>query len=71
MILATRSRISRAALLVKVTVRIWLREGAAGEQDMGKAGGEDARLAGARASQDQDGAFGGFDGVALGLVQAF
>ena len=50
---ATRSRISRAALLVKVTARIWLGPGAAGQQDMGEPRGQHAGLAGAGAGQHQ------------------
>ena len=48
-----RARISRAALLVKVTARIWCGRGAAARQDMGDARGQDARLAGAGAREHQ------------------
>ena len=65
-----RCFISRAALLVKVTARIWLGIGEAGGQDMGDAGGEHARLAGAGAGQHQHRAFGGLDGEPLLGVQA-
>ena len=66
----TRSRISRAALLVKVTASTWPGDGAAGQQDMGEAGGQDAGLAGARAGQHQQRPVDGFDRFALLGVQA-
>ena len=46
------------------------REGAAGEQDMGEAGGQHAGLAGAGSGQHQQRAVDGFDGLTLFLVQA-
>ena len=45
--------------------------GPAREQDVGKAGGEHAGLAGAGAGEDQDRAIDGLDGLALLGVQAF
>ncbi len=45
-------------------------EGAVGEQDMGEAGGEHARLAGAGSGQHQHGAVDALDGLALLGVQA-
>ena len=65
-----RSFISRAALLVKVTARIWLGIGAAGRQDMGDAGGQHAGLAGAGAGQHQHRAVERFDRFALFRVEA-
>ena len=46
-------------------------EGEAERQDVGDAGGQHARLAGAGAGQHQDGALGGLDGEALLGVQPF
>ena len=48
-----RSRISRAALLVKVTARISLAAGAAHREQMGDAGGQHAGLADAGAGEHQ------------------
>ncbi|MEI9887530.1 MAG: hypothetical protein WDN08_13705 [Rhizomicrobium sp.] len=48
-----RSFISRAALLVKVTERIWPGHALRGVQDMGEARGQHARLAGTGAGQHQ------------------
>jgi hypothetical protein len=47
------------------------RPGEAERQDVGDAGGQHARLAGAGAGQHEDRALGGLDGAALLLVQAF
>ena len=66
----TRSRISRAALLVKVTASTWFGIGAAGQQDVGEAGGQDTGLAGAGAGQHQQRAVHGFHRFALLGVQA-
>ena len=67
----TRSRISRAALLVKVTAQDLARVGAAGRDKMGEARGERGRLARAGTGQHQHGPFGGQHGLALRLVEAF
>lgn len=53
---------------MKVTARI-CEEGAAGVENMGNAGGEHPRLAGASAGQHEDGAFQRFDGFGLLGVQ--
>ena len=45
-------------------------EGAAGEQDVGEAGGQDAGLAGAGAGQHEHRAVEGFHGFALLVVEA-
>ena len=62
--------ISRAALLVKVTARISLRPRAAGGEDVGDAGGQHARLAGAGAGQHQHRAVERLDRLALLRVEA-
>ena len=69
-IAATRSRISRAALLVKVTASTWPGDGAAGQQDMGEARGQHPGLAGARAGEHQQRPVQRLDGGALLGVQA-
>jgi len=52
---SSRSRISSAALLVKVNGRIMAGKGAAHGENMRKPGGEDARLAGCRPGQHRTG----------------
>ncbi len=64
-----RSRISRAALLVKVTASSSHGLGPAGRQDVGQPGGQHAGLAGAGAGQHQHRAVDGLDGGALLGVQ--
>ncbi len=66
-----RSFISRAALLVKVTARIWLGKALPVARYVRDAGGEHAGLAGAGAGEDEDRTVHGFDGEALFGVQAF
>ena len=66
----TRSRISRAALLVKVTARIWLGQALAGGDQMGEAGGQRGGLAGAGAGEDEHRPFGRQHRLALRRVQA-
>ena len=64
-----RSRITLAALLVKVTAR--MRSGGTPAVDeMGDAVGDDARLARAGARQYQHGAFGSENGFALAFVES-
>ena len=65
-----RSFISRAALLVKVTARIWHGQRLAGGDDVGEAGGQHRGLAGAGAGQHQHRAFGRQHGLALRRVEA-
>ena len=50
---SVRSRISRAALLVKVTTSIWLGQALARGEDVGDARGQHPRLARARAGEHQ------------------
>ena len=64
-----RCFISRAALLVKVTARICEGKARPVRQDMGDAGGENARLAGAGAGQHQHRALRSFDRQPLLGVQ--
>ncbi len=66
----TRSRISRAALLVKVTPRIWLGQARRRGDQMGEAGGQRGGLAGAGAGQHQHRALGGQHRLALRRVEA-
>ena len=63
--LSTRSTISAAALLVKVTARMDSGITPMILDQMGDAVGDDARLAAARAGQDQHRPVSGFDGFAL------
>ena len=63
-----RSRISEAALLVKVTARICVGRDLF-FQHVGDPAGDGAGLAGARAGEDHDGAVQRGHGLALGLVQ--
>ena len=67
---ATRSRISRAALLVKVTDRMSNGSRLAGGDQMGDAGRQHAGLAGAGAGQHENRALGRLHGGALFRVQA-
>ena len=67
---STRSRISWAALLVKVMARISLAPGLPGADQEGDAMGEDAGLARARAGEDQQRPLAVDDRLALGLVEA-
>ena len=67
---SVRSRISRAALLVKVTTSICARPGAARGEDVGDARRQHARLAGAGAGEDEQRAFGGEHRLALFGVEA-
>ena len=65
-----RSFISRAALLVKVTARICEGKARPVAQDVGDAGGQHARLAGAGAGQHQHRAVQRLDRLALLGVEA-
>ena len=65
-----RSRISRAALLVKVTTSIWLRPRLALGEDVGDARGQHARLARAGAGEHQQRPLGGQHRFALFGVEA-
>ena len=65
----TRSRISPAALLVKVIARTLARRHAAGRQQVGDAAGDDAGLARAGAGEDQQRAALVGDRLALGGIQ--
>ena len=62
---STRSAISAAALLVNVTARMESGVNAHVFNEVGDAVGDDARLAAARAGQDEHRPVGGFDGFAL------
>ena len=68
--LPTRDRISRAALLVKVTARIWFGRARPGVQQVGDPGGQRPGLAGAGAGEDQHRPVERLDGGALVGVEA-
>ena len=66
---STRSAISLAALLVKVTARMESGRDALFADEPGDAAGDDAGFARAGSGQDEQGALGGLDGGALFGIQ--